>query len=83
MPFQRRFALVYGDTVFIPGIAETLYSMADMESFVKKLQAEFKLPAVNRSRIVLMGLAQVAPAQVQGMMASPPDNHSPPNIHPK
>lgn len=78
MTINRRIALVYGDSVFLVGIVETLRLSADLEVMELKVCEDFSLLANKSPDVVIVDAAQTTPNQIEELMDAFPAGHSPP-----
>ena len=74
---QQHLALVYGDSVFLSGVAEILRSFAQLEVVELKPHAESTLLVSKRPDVVFVDATQIAPNQVKELMELFPSSNSP------
>jgi DNA-binding NarL/FixJ family response regulator len=79
MTFAHRTAIVYGDSVFLKGIADILRSLPGVEVIEKQQQGESAFAEIQPS-VVLLDAAQISLPQMEVLIHSFPSGHCPPFI---
>jgi DNA-binding NarL/FixJ family response regulator len=75
----HRTAVLYGDTLFLHGIAEVLRSMPGMEVIEKQPQGEPAFAEIQPS-VILLDAAQTSLTQMETLLRSFPSGQCPPLI---
>jgi hypothetical protein len=79
MTFAHRTAIVYGDSVFLKGIADILRSLPGVEVIEKQQQGKPALSEIQPN-VVLLDAAQISLSQMEALIRSFPVEHCPPFI---
>jgi hypothetical protein len=77
MDFPCRKALIYGDSVFLKGIADTLRILPDLEVMEACPKTINTLLADARPDVVFVDAAQMTPLQAEGLLSIFTADHSP------
>jgi hypothetical protein len=77
MDFPCRKALIYGDSIFLKGIAETLRILPELEVMEACPKTINTLLADARPDVVFVDAAQMTSLQVESLLSAFPDGHSP------
>lgn len=80
MTFHRRLVLIYGDSLILEGISNTLRSHADLVILTSKPPADPDALNELHPDLVLVDAAQVSPSQVETLIAAFPVSNSPPVV---
>lgn len=75
---NRRVTVIYGDSVFLSGIAATLRCLPELEVLELKTRGDSSLLADKCPDAVIVDAAQTTPNQMEEFMAVFPKEHSPP-----
>jgi hypothetical protein len=74
---QKRAALIYGDSIFLTGISDTLRLRGDMTVAALPSQADFSAVLALHPDLILVDAQQFTPNQTEQLMATFPDGHCP------
>lgn len=78
MPVTYRTALIYGDTLFLTGIADVLHSLPGLEVIERKAGDGETLFTGTRPDIILIDAAQISLPQMEQLIESFPIQPCPP-----
>lgn len=74
---QKRAALIYGDSIFLTGVSDTLRLRGDLTVAALPPQADFSAVMALHPDLILVDAQQFTPNQTEQLMATFPDGHSP------
>jgi hypothetical protein len=78
---QKRALLVYGDSIFLTGVSDTLRLRGDLTIAALPPQADFSAVLALHPDLILVDAQQFTPAQTEQLMATFPDGHCPVILH--
>ena len=75
---EKRAALIYGDSIFLTGVSDTLRLRGDLTVAALPPQADFSAVMSLHTDLILVDAQQFTPNQTEQLMATFPAGHSPP-----
>lgn len=74
---HKRVALIYGDSILLAGISETLRTHNNLTVVTVKLLADPATLTNLNPDLILVDASQITPTQTEGLIAAFPEGHSP------